>query len=578
MSESAGKLRRWRGQYFPGVKYYSFEEFLAYVQDKDIKSDCKGHYGHEAVARSIWEQCIPREQDLSKYSEWRSYFAASVAALKPITLEDLQRSTSRVSVVLQNSEGLALRYSSAGDMDLEGGADAEVSLEVVKDPLLMARVWSPHGGCLRRIPSSSLPQSEKCARVDFRGSSKHLEGTIFQVIIADGVAVIDIPDGCRLVLRHAKPPEESLWRQDLRAAAKKAAAADPELQGVRSIMSEGSRMYTFEELVMHADAAGWGGPIKYGALYLAKAVWKQAGPPRFEAEEKSIRKTYPLDDSKQAFTFEEWTRHVEAKNWAGPVQGGSHILATLLWKTECVPAEDAPSDLKEGNVEDDWDMVTPEDYALPATLSAPRGKAVLVDHGSYNPPHLGQVRAMALAKERLEAEGFQVVSGLMGVAPKTWIHKKGISALPKEIRVQLIDTIAAECGHSSWLRGDIRGVKHKSYHHFIQGVVTAEYPGHTIFGLIDGSCCFGRFNEGPCVCISPAGFDLPEEDTDTHFAVTDTACQEPYRHSVLNNALYHKNKAVATAIVGDNAAAMLLELPNSAWEAPAYQCNRSWAY
>mmetsp|Transcript_26708 Transcript_26708/g.48988 ORF Transcript_26708/g.48988 Transcript_26708/m.48988 type:complete len:310 (-) Transcript_26708:127-1056(-) len=221
-------------------------------------------------------------------------------------------------------------------------------------------------------------------------------------------------------------------------------------------------------------------------------------------------------------------------------------------------------------VEADWNMVSIQD-GLPAQLrAASRGKAVLVDHGAYNPPHLARVRAMALAKERLEAEGFEVVAGIMGVAPKSWVHKKGVAALSEENRAALIDVMADEQGLGSWLRSDLRGTKHKSYYHMIEGDLAAEYPEHTLFGLIDGNYACGRFQQGPCICVGPLGQRMPVEDSDVHFSVVDEQ-STPFSYGELNRAIYHNDKATLATMVGEKAATVLLDLPASAWEPCPHQ-------
>jgi len=224
-------------------------------------------------------------------------------------------------------------------------------------------------------------------------------------------------------------------------------------------------------------------------------------------------------------------------------------------------AQDSEAGARGIPMDAEWSVVSKQDG--PRNMN--RGKAVLVDHGSYNPPHLSRVRAMAKAKERLEAEGFEVVAGIMGVAPKSWVHKKGCAALSDENRAALIDIMADECGYQSWLRADLRGAKHKSYYHMIEGDLAAEYPQHTLFGLIDGNYACGRFQQGPCVCVGPTSHHMPREDADLHFAVFDEQCT-PINYGQLNKSIYNNEKETLAKLVGERAALVLLDMPANAWE------------
>lgn len=78
-----------------------------------------------------------------------------------------------------------------------------------------------------------------------------------------------------------------------------------------------------------------------------------------------------------------------------------------------------------------------------------RQPVVLITHGSMNPVHRGHVEMMVRARSALEAEGFHVVLGIMGITDSTHIRRKGTEPLSDAMRLRLLE-LATE--PHNWLR------------------------------------------------------------------------------------------------------------------------------
>eukprot|EP00971_Amphidinium_carterae_P049744 980555-Amphidinium_carterae.3 len=210
-----------------------------------------------------------------------------------------------------------------------------------------------------------------------------------------------------------------------------------------------------------------------------------------------------------------------------------------------------------------------------------RKKAVLVNHGSFNPPHWGHIQMMAKAKLRLEVAGYEVVIGLMAITNRARIWQKSAKALPDQFRVELINRLSHAAHHSMWLKGDIRGNEFKSYWQMAENVLQQEYPDHVIFGVVGGDYCCGRFPDGPCVCVHRQGFADPKEDiAEDHFLVKDEEAHT-YSSTRLRKALADMNQQELDALMGQEAVQLLLKLPEKNWksweDAWAEQEERAWA-
>ena len=232
-----------------------------------------------------------------------------------------------------------------------------------------------------------------------------------------------------------------------------------------------------------------------------------------------------------------------------------------------------------------------------------KGRAVLVNHGSFNPVHHGHIRMMEKAKRRwvwvkiipsgdrrilslfpfpgfrfgvtlfltttprLEAEGYEVIAGVMGITWQGWIHGKGASALDDKVRVELIDQLAHEAGND-WLYGELGGNQFNSYSAMTKGLLVPRYPKATFFGVFGGDFARGRFRRGPCVCVGRKGAELPEEDAADHFAEEMDEDVGDFSSTRVREALLRQDAPELIRLVGATAAETLQALPAEAWRSP----------
>mmetsp|Transcript_28816 Transcript_28816/g.79422 ORF Transcript_28816/g.79422 Transcript_28816/m.79422 type:complete len:221 (+) Transcript_28816:188-850(+) len=196
---------------------------------------------------------------------------------------------------------------------------------------------------------------------------------------------------------------------------------------------------------------------------------------------------------------------------------------------------------------------------------APLGDAVLVNHGSFNPPHRGHVAMMLLAKRRLELEGYCVVSGILGITGAAHIRGKGAPALADELRVQCCDLLCAEMGEG-WIKGDGRGVRYTSGQRMINGIAN-EYRGVTFF-IVKGADLaerYGvRYGGAPQIFVGRAGCPLLADGPGT-FSVAAAEDTGDFSSTKLRRALEARDAAALERLAGKDVAAFLRDLPVHAW-------------
>ena len=116
---------------------------------------------------------------------------------------------------------------------------------------------------------------------------------------------------------------------------------------------------------------------------------------------------------------------------------------------------------------------------------------VIVTHGSMNPVHSGHVAMMVRAKEAVEAQGWQVIKGVMGITRASHIRSKGTEPIEDAERLRLLE-IACQ-PYSEWLTHcNGEGVKATSGSKFAL-LLQSSCPLNTLFGLVQGSDVFTRY-------------------------------------------------------------------------------------
>eukprot|EP00971_Amphidinium_carterae_P169948 3367380-Amphidinium_carterae.1 len=181
-------------------------------------------------------------------------------------------------------------------------------------------------------------------------------------------------------------------------------------------------------------------------------------------------------------------------------------------------------------------------------------QAIIVAHGSFNPPHAGHIGMMRKARARLISAGYEVQAGIMAIAHRSWIWGKGDLSLSDACRAEAIDKLAADSGCSSWLHADARGVLFKSYWQ-MRPILLQQYPNTTVFGVW-GSDSGRTFYEGPGICVFRRGYSGPKEDTAAqHYTIEE---EEAHSHSStkLRQAIFRKDFDAVASMTSNSLADM----------------------
>eukprot|EP00971_Amphidinium_carterae_P350801 6491747-Amphidinium_carterae.1 len=193
-----------------------------------------------------------------------------------------------------------------------------------------------------------------------------------------------------------------------------------------------------------------------------------------------------------------------------------------------------------------------------------QAKAVLIAHGSFNPPHYGHIHMMQKARARLLAEGIVVQAGLLAIANKSWIWSKGAPALDDDIRVELINLMATSAGCGDWLRGERRGVDHNSHWQMIS-MLSGDYPGATIYGVWGSDYCNSSFPEGPGICVFRHGHPSPTENPNSLQFAVDEGESHTYSSTKLRKAIAARNFVAVAAMMSPDIVNSVKALNSTCW-------------
>eukprot|EP00971_Amphidinium_carterae_P328249 6460019-Amphidinium_carterae.2 len=190
-------------------------------------------------------------------------------------------------------------------------------------------------------------------------------------------------------------------------------------------------------------------------------------------------------------------------------------------------------------------------------------KALLVSHGSFNPPHLGHIEMMKKARSRLISAGYEVEAGVMAIANRSWIWSKGDLSLEDSQRVAALEKLIADNGCADWLHADIRGTGFKSYWQ-MKPLLMQQYPGTIVFGIF-GSDCGRVFPEGPGICVCRRGYSGPKENhTERQYTVEE---EEAHSHSStkLRQAIFRKEFDKVASMTGRSLLPMVKQWGLTMW-------------
>jgi len=122
---------------------------------------------------------------------------------------------------------------------------------------------------------------------------------------------------------------------------------------------------------------------------------------------------------------------------------------------------------------------------------ASRRPAFLVMHGSFNPVHRQHLEMMVSARRALEAAGFDVQQGILGITPLRRLLRKGAEPVTDAHRLAALqlacDATCEVVGPPGWLMPEGRGVKCGSGSQFVKMLLaelTARAPGAVLFKLV----------------------------------------------------------------------------------------------
>lgn len=224
------------------------------------------------------------------------------------------------------------------------------------------------------------------------------------------------------------------------------------------------------------------------------------------------------------------------------------------------------ADSVEGYVQSKY-LSPQQDEPAPAGVGVPsKGEAILVNHGSFNPPHRGHLIMMCAARRRLEAEGYSVIAAHLGITDASHIRGKGSPVLEDHCRVLCINTLAGEIGEP-WIIGDASGVQCNSGSKMAVMLAQAR-PGITAFNVKGADLAekYGVRYGSPTIWIGREGSKLPEEHAKgPTFCLAVDGETGDFSSTKVRVALNDSNIEALQHMTGPATAEYLLNLPAECW-------------
>mmetsp|Transcript_56398 Transcript_56398/g.150871 ORF Transcript_56398/g.150871 Transcript_56398/m.150871 type:complete len:438 (-) Transcript_56398:54-1367(-) len=182
--------------------------------------------------------------------------------------------------------------------------------------------------------------------------------------------------------------------------------------------------------------------------------------------------------------------------------------------------------------------------------------AFLVNHGSFNPPHLGHLAMMVAARRRLESEGFRVEVGFLAMTCTAHILSKGAVAFPEDVREKLCRIL---CGTTDWMLFDDRGVLNTSSRRMIP-TLEQEHPGLVGFSVLGADTAARYRPRRDAVVVARVGSEPIEEHRGNRVFCTPNADPQTgdFSSTKVRNALERGDLHAVAELCGEEAAAILV--------------------
>lgn len=164
---------------------------------------------------------------------------------------------------------------------------------------------------------------------------------------------------------------------------------------------------------------------------------------------------------------------------------------------------------------------------------------------------------MERARDRLEREGFQIMFGILALAPEHHARSKGAECLSDKARGQLCNLF---CKEIDWLSFDPRGPSHRSGGQMIR-LFAKEHPDLVGFNVVGADVAARYGPRGHSVVIAREGTKLvPEDRTKYQFCAEELDSNTAsFSSTTVRAAVLAKNASEVQRMCGAVVAATLLD-------------------